>query len=750
MTVTAPWRVALCAGAFSACVAVAPLGIGVAVLVAITACVVIAMVFVELRRVTAMAAIIACCVGTWRGLAAAAVDHGPASVGGHLGTGSIVLRGTVGDAGVPGRDDTIVVDVHDLATESGNANVNGAVVVEPRTPVAVLPGDTVEVQTTSLRAPPQRPGALSAVALERVGATAIATAAQVTILGHGGPTPARVAQQLRQLLTATVSRALPEPEATLLLGVAFGIHSRIVGAVRTPLQDAGLIHVVAVSGLKVVMVAGLVESLSRVRGWSRRRRTMATLATIGSYVVLSGAGPAALRSSLMVGAGLLLSRDGRRPHSFAQLGLCAALLLAIEPAVATDVGFQLSFLGTAGILVLAAPIAAHVPGPRLLAEPFAVTIAAQLATAPITAGTFGVLSLVGPFANALVLPLIPLVIVVGGAGALVGTVLPALAWAPLHTAGLACTVMLAVAQGASALPLAAIHLQLWPSAWTVAEVAAAGAGGLAWVAHERWLPFRAGSATVAAVAAVAAGIATTSVAAAATVAPLRVTVLDVGNGVAVLVRPPSGGTVLVDGGSDGAALLSALGRALSPLDRHLDAVVLTATDRATSAAIPSLVGHYDVGSLLVSQPLPAALETAATLLAGTGTRVIVAGASAWSVGGLSARCLPGGPLAASPCVVQLTDGRSTALVTGNLAQASQDELAGVAGSRLRADLLVGPTTTAPSADLLSAVLPAHVAVPAKRIPPGLSGLGLEVSVTGRDSDIAYSALPSGGFANDTG
>ncbi len=503
--------------------------------------------------------------------------------------------------------------------------------------MAVLPGDTVEVQTTSLRAPPQRPGALSAVALERVGATAIATAAQVTILGHGGPTPARVAQQLRQLLSATVSRALPEPEATLLLGVAFGIHSRIVGAVRTPLQDAGLIHVVAVSGLKVVMVAGLVESLARVRGWSRRRRTVATLATIGSYVVLSGAGAAALRSSLMVGAGLLLSRDGRRPHSFALLGLCAALLLAIEPAVATDVGFQLSFLGTAGILVLASPIAARVPGPRLLAEPFAVTIAAQLATAPVTAGTFGVLSLVGPFANALVLPLIPLVIVVGGAGALVGTVLPALAWAPLHTGGLSpARSCWRSRRGPPRCPWRRSTCSCGRRRGRVAEVAAAGAGGLAWFLHERWLAVpsglgdgRGGGRGV------AAGIATTSVAAATTVAPLRVTVLDVGNGVAVLVRPPGGGTVLVDGGADGAALLSALGRALSPLDRHLDAVVLTATDRATSAAIPSLVGHYDVGALLVSQPLPPALQTAATLLAGTGTRVIVAGASAWSVGGLS-------------------------------------------------------------------------------------------------------------------
>ncbi len=438
------------------------------------------------------------------------------------------------------------------------------------------------------------------------------------------------------------------------------------------------------------MVAGLVESLAGVRGWSRRRTTMATLATIGSYVVLSGAGAAALRSSLMVGAGLLLSRDGRRPHSFALLGLCAALLLAIEPAVATDVGFQLSFLGTAGILVLASPIAARVPGPRLLAEPFAVTIAAQLATAPITAGTFGVLSLVGPFANALVLPLIPLLIVVGGAGALLGTVLPALAWAPLQAAGLACTVMLAIAQGASALPLAAIHLQLWPSAWTVIEVAAAGAGGLAWFLHERWLPCRAGSATVAAVAALAAGIATTSVAAAATAAPLRVTVLDVGNGSPSWSVPRMAATC----SSTAARMAQRCSARWGERYRRWTATSTrwcsprpTAPRRRRS---PASWGTTTWVAGRLAAAAGGAGDAAATLLAGTGTRVIVAGPSAWSVGGLSARCVAAGPLATSPCVLQLTDGRSTALVTGNLAQASQDELAGVAGSWLRADLLVGP------------------------------------------------------------
>jgi competence protein ComEC len=749
VTVAAPWRVALCAGAYATCVALSPHRAWLGALVALATTAVICMMFADRRAVTASAAMVACLLGTWRGVSAAALDTGPGSVSGHLGAGAVVLRGTVGDAGVPGRDDTIVVDVHQLVTQSGARDVSGAVVVEPRTPVAVLPGDTVDVQTTSLRAPPQRPGSLSAAALERVGVTAIATAAQVTPIASAGPAPARIADQLRHILSITVTRALPEPEATLLLGVAFGIHGRLTAAVRSPLQNAGLIHIVAVSGLKVVMVAGLVNAVARARGWSRRGRSVATLGVIALYVILSGGGAAALRSSLMVGAGLLLTRDGRRPHSFAMLALCAALLLSIEPAVATDVGFQLSFLGTAGILLLASPIADRMPGPRVLVDPFAVTLAAQLTTAPVTAGTFGVLSLVGPFANALVLPLLPPLILVGGAGALASTVMPAVGWLPLQIAAATTHVVLAIAQGAASLPFAAIQVQLWPSTWTVVELAAAGAGALVWSLQARWRPPSTAAVALAAIAAVTAGAMTASVAA-ATAASLRITVLDVGNGVAVLLRPAAGGAVLVDGGSDGPALQSALGRVLSPLDRHLDAIVLTATDRASVAAIPSLIGHYDVGSMVISQPAPPALQTAMASMVGTGTRVMVLGTAPWTLGGVTVRCLASGPAATAPCVLQVSDGRSTALITGNLAAAAQDELAGMERSQLRADLLVGPTTTAASAALLSAARPTLVAIPAKRTPPGLGATGLKIAVTGRDSDLEYDALAWGGFADPTG
>jgi competence protein ComEC len=702
-------------------------------------CMVAALAFADARSLTAAAIVIACAAGTWRGTAAAAVDHGPGAVAGHIGAGQLVLRGTVGDAGVPGRDDVVVVDVHQLASSSGSWDVDGAVAVIPLRAVSSLPGDTVDVQANGLRAPPARPGALSATSVDRLGVTAVAVGATVTILSRGGPTPARLASQLRRLLSDAVARVIPEPAATLMLGIAFGIHARLTPDVRGPLQDSGLIHIVAVSGLKVVIVAGLVMSLARARGWPRRRRGLVTMSVLVLYIALSGAGAAALRSGVMAGAGLVLARDGRRPHSFALLALCAAAMLAVQPALATDVGFQLSFLGTAGILALGTPIAAWLPGPRILAEPCAVTVAAQLATAPVTAGTFGVLSLVGPFANALALPLLPIAIIAGGAGAIAGALVPALGWAPLQVAALVAQLIMAIARGAAAVPFGVLRIQLWPWAWTLVELVAAAAGAVAWVVGRRRGQARGHRIGAVLVAAAAGAVTATSVATIGVPTPLQVTVLDVGNGVAVLVRPPGGGVVLVDGGADGAALLTALGRLLSPLEKHLDAVALTGTDRATAAAVPALVGHYDVGTLVISQPLPAALQAAAAAMAGAGTRVVLAGTAAWTVGGVSVRCVRSAPEDAAACAARITDGHAAVLVTGPLTAVAQDELAGAGQGAMSAQLLVAPTAAAPTPALLRAVSPSAIAVPARRLPAGLAADD-QVALTGRDGDLTYEAL----------
>jgi len=407
-------------------------------------------------------------LGVLRGAAAVATP-GPGTIDGNFGSRRVVLVGVVRSAD-PGRSQAIV-DANHLSDSDTDRSVSGGVLVSGPLVPALSPGDRVEIDASGLHALDRRPGPNSEATLEREGVQGLASSPQVFILAAGGPSPAGVIAWARGQLTSAVARELPEPAAALVLGIAFGIHQPLSADVRTPLQDAGLIHIVVVSGLKVVLVIGLVSALARVFEWSRRRTLCVAAPVVGCYVLISGAGPAPLRSALMAGAALLAANGGRRTDPVPMLALVAALLLGLSPALVGDPGFQLSFLGTAGILLLAKPISDRLPGPRLIAEPFAVTVAAQLATLPIMAGTFGVIALGGPLANALVLPLLPIMIVSGGVGAILSALHPGLGWVLLQFTGLGTVVITGVARAITAVPGAALLVGNWPPAWSIAETA---------------------------------------------------------------------------------------------------------------------------------------------------------------------------------------------------------------------------------------------------------------------------------------
>jgi competence protein ComEC len=441
------------------------------------------------QRVPLALVSVAVALGVLRGALAVAVP-GPGSIDGHLGARPVVIEGTVESAD-PGAGSTAIIDAGHLSDADTDANVSGGVLVSGPLIPALSPGDRVEIDASGLRALDRRPGADSADTLERDDVEALATSPQVFVVAAGTPSPARLIAWAQGELLAAVNRALPEPAAALTLGIAFGIHEPLSSEVRASLQDAGLIHIVAVSGLKVVLLMGLVSALARVFEWSRRRTFLASLPVVMAYVLISGAGPAAVRAALMAGAAMLAATGARRTDPIPMLALAAALMLGIAPQLIEDPGFQLSFLGTAGILLLAAPIAERIPGPRLVAEPFAVTLAAQIATAPVMAGTFGVISIIGPIANAAVLPLLPVMIVTGGCGAILSTLIPALGWALLQLTGLGANAVVAIAQVLTALPGSAIQVGNWPASWSVAEGAGmvAGLATLA-VATRRTSPLR--------------------------------------------------------------------------------------------------------------------------------------------------------------------------------------------------------------------------------------------------------------------
>src|ERR1700738_5489147 len=130
--------------------------------------------------------------------------------------------------------------------------------------------------------------------------------------------------------------------------------------------------------------------------------------------MFGGATPAALRAAGMGGLAIAASRLGRPTHLWTSLALTAAAMLGWHPELAWDVGFQLSFAGTAAIILLTPGIERRLAFmPRVLREPFAVTCAAQVGTLPMMATDFHVLSPVAPLANALVIPILPALVSAG-------------------------------------------------------------------------------------------------------------------------------------------------------------------------------------------------------------------------------------------------------------------------------------------------------------------------------------------------
>ena len=699
--------------------------------------------------------------GAVRG-ASAVVLSGPGRIDGHLGSRSVAVVGTVRDA-QPGGGGPVIVDVQRVADSDTDVVAGGGLLVSGPNVPEVAPGDVVEVDAAGLRAPNLRPGPESAGTLERENVQAVAVSPLVSVTAHGGPSLARAVAWVQARLVTAVDGVLPEPQAALTLGIAFGIRQPLAPEVRQPLQDAGLIHIVVVSGLKVVLVISMVALLARGVGWSPRRTLLVAAPVIAVYVVLSGAGPAAIRSALMAGAANVARIGGRRTDPLPMLALVAALMLGADPPLVLDPGFQLSFLGTAGIVVMAEPLARRLPGPRFLAEPFAVTVAAQVATVPVMANTFGVIAFLGPVANALVLPLLPGLIVLGVAGATLAAFVPAAGWALLQLGGLGATATVTIARAVAAVPGAAVQVSGWPPAWLAAELCGLGTAALA----ATWYVRRRSGATVRAARTVGearvepaphasapkkwravalsacAGLVAACVAGFAASRPdglLHVTVLSTGAAPAVLVRGADGSLALVDGGSSPAVLLQALGRVLGPADHRIGLVVVSGGEQAAVAGLAGLPGHYDVGTVLVSRDLnPGGTKVVEALQAAGAVAVDPAGRP-WNWGGALWRCLPFRAQAAdrAMCALAIHGPGAAVLILGDAGSADQEEIAAEYGRQMSAGLVVSEPGGSLAPSLLAAVRASAIAVPTAQggytapAPPGYSVLR-----TGTQGDLHF-------------
>jgi competence protein ComEC len=252
--------------------------------------------------------------------------------------------------------------------------------------------------------------------------------------GYGSPIYAALLQ-FKDRVRQTVKRILPMPESALLNGILIGDDNDIPDALTQAFRRTGTSHIVAISGFNVSIVIALVIPLLG-RMLNPRRAALFALPAIALYTIFVGASASVVRASLMAAVGLIGLLFWRKGFTINTLCAAALIMLLADPNTLFDIGFQLSFMATLGLVLYAsrfsrrtrAAVETRVANERaqrvalLALDGVLVTLAAQVTTLPLILTTYGQLSLVSLLANALVLPLQPPVMILGALAAGVGLV----------------------------------------------------------------------------------------------------------------------------------------------------------------------------------------------------------------------------------------------------------------------------------------------------------------------------------------
>jgi competence protein ComEC len=210
----------------------------------------------------------------------------------------------------------------------------------------------------------------------------------------------RAAHAVRSRFAAAARDALPAERAAMLPALVLGDTSAVSAETSREFRAAGMTHLTAVSGANVTIVCAAVLFSARLIG-PRAAVVLAAVALV-AFVIVVQPTASVLRAAVMGAIALAGMLSSRRRQAIPALSAAVLLLLAVAPHLAVDVGFALSVLATAALVVIAPVWSRRLAGrgcPKPLADAVAVAWAAHVVTAPLVAGISGRLSLVAAVAN---------------------------------------------------------------------------------------------------------------------------------------------------------------------------------------------------------------------------------------------------------------------------------------------------------------------------------------------------------------
>jgi len=261
---------------------------------------------------------------------------------------------------------------------------------------------------------------------------------------------------------------LAEPYATILAGALWGERGALPPDLRAEFQDTGTVHILVTAGLHLGVVAALAVWLVGACGGGRVGGSLGAIAVVWLYAVFSGGHLPSLRAATMASFFLLARAAGRSAFSWNALAAAAIAVVAIRPESLGTLSFALSFSCVGAILLFAKPLAhafERLGVPELAREALALTIATQAGTWPLTASAFLVFAPYAMLANALVVPVVGIAMLVGFAE-LAATPIPLAAAMCANVETSLLMWIVAVVRFAAHLPGAHV-IMTPPPAWTI-------------------------------------------------------------------------------------------------------------------------------------------------------------------------------------------------------------------------------------------------------------------------------------------
>jgi competence protein ComEC len=229
--------------------------------------------------------------------------------------------------------------------------------------------------------------------------------------------PSSQISKFRNNIISFYQKTLPQPESGLVSGILLGSKGALTQDFYDLTKKTGVAHVVVASGTNVTFVVSFLMGIL-VLFMSRKKAIYFCIFGILGYLFMSGFDAPLIRAAIMASVLFMAQETGRLVSTWRVLLITAGIMLIIKPDWLIDIGFILSFVSVSSILFFEPKIS------KWTGKLFSTTIAAQIGVAPILFVTFGQFNILSPIVNALVLWTIPMIMVLGGFGGVVGLIWP--------------------------------------------------------------------------------------------------------------------------------------------------------------------------------------------------------------------------------------------------------------------------------------------------------------------------------------